>query len=135
MPARCAWTWRSIAILQRSRSSAPINSIKRRKAQLFRGQRLVEILKQDQYQPLPVERQIVIIWAGSNKYLDDLEISQVRRFEREMYIYIETNNPGLFTKIREKKALDDSIRGELKSTLDGFKEAFGATVSAAAAAD
>ncbi|HXU48040.1 MAG TPA: F0F1 ATP synthase subunit alpha [Candidatus Binatia bacterium] len=104
------------------------------KAQLFRGQRLVEILKQDQYQPLPVERQIVIIWAGSNKYLDDLEISEVRRFEREMYVYIETNNPGLFTNIREKKALDDSIRAELKSTLDGFKEAFKATAGAAAAA-
>src|SRR5690348_16339579 len=104
------------------------------KAQLFRGQRLVEILKQDQYQPLPVERQIVIIWAGSNKYLDDLEISEVRRFEREMYVYIETNNPGLFTNIREKKALDDSIRAELKSTLDAFKEAFKATAGAAAAA-
>ena len=105
------------------------------KAQLFRGQRLVEILKQDQYQPLPVERQIAIIWAGGNKYLDDLEISEVRRFEREMYVYIETNNPGLFAKIREKKALDDSIREELKSALDAFKEAFKATASTAAAAD
>jgi F-type H+/Na+-transporting ATPase subunit alpha len=52
------------------------------RAQLFRGQRLVEILKQDQYQPLPVEREVVIIWAGSNKYLDDLDISEVRRFEK-----------------------------------------------------
>jgi F-type H+/Na+-transporting ATPase subunit alpha len=104
------------------------------KAQLFRGQRLVEILKQDQYQPLPVERQVAIIWAGGNKYLDDLEISEVRRFEREMYIYIETNNPGIFSKIREKKALDDSIRAELKSALDAFKEAFKATAGAAAAA-
>ena len=104
------------------------------KAQLFRGQRLVEILKQDQYQPLPVERQVAIIWAGGNKYLDDLEISEVRRFEREMYIYIETNNPDIFTKIREKKALDDSVRAELKSALDAFKEAFKATAGAAAAA-
>ncbi|HEY6464537.1 MAG TPA: F0F1 ATP synthase subunit alpha [Candidatus Acidoferrales bacterium] len=103
------------------------------KAQLFRGQRLVEILKQDQYQPLPVERQIVIIWAGSNKYLDDLEISEVRRFEREMYIYIETNNPNIFKAIREKKALDDSIKAEMKTALDGFKDAFKATASAAAA--
>jgi F-type H+-transporting ATPase subunit alpha len=103
------------------------------KAQLFRGQRLVEILKQDQYQPLPVERQIVIIFAGSNKYIDDLEISEVGRFERELYTYIETNNPGIFKAIREKKALDDSIRGELKSALDAFKETFKATSSAAAA--
>ena len=103
------------------------------KAQLFRGQRLVEILKQDQYQPLPVERQVVIIWAGSNKYLDDLEISEVRRFEREMYVYIETNNPNIFKAIREKKALDDSVKAELKAALDAFKEAFKATASAAAA--
>jgi F-type H+/Na+-transporting ATPase subunit alpha len=103
------------------------------KAQLFRGQRLVEILKQDQYAPLPVERQIVIIFAGGNKYLDDLEISEVGKFEREMYTYIETNNPGIFKSIREKKALDDSIKGELKTALDAFKETFKATASAAAA--
>jgi len=105
------------------------------KAQLFRGQRLVEILKQDQYQPLPVERQIVIIWAGGNKYLDDLEISEVRRFERELYIYIETNKPDIFKNIREKKALDDSLRADLKSALDAFKETFKATLASAAAAD
>jgi F-type H+-transporting ATPase subunit alpha len=105
------------------------------KAQLFRGQRLVEILKQDQYQPLPVERQVVIIFAGGNKYLDDLEISEVRRFERELYIYIETNKPDIFKTIREKKAIDDSLRAELKSTLDAFKDTFKATLASAAAAD
>ena len=105
------------------------------KAQLFRGQRLVEILKQDQYQPLPVERQVVIIWAGGSKYLDDLEISEVRRFERELYIYIETNKPDIFKTIREKKALDDSLRADLKSTLDAFKDTFKATRPTAAAAD
>jgi F-type H+-transporting ATPase subunit alpha len=103
------------------------------KAQLFRGQRLVEILKQDQYQPLPVERQIAIIFAGGNKYLDDLEISEVGRFERELYPYLETNNPGVFKGIREKKALDDSLRAELRSALDAFKETFKATAAAAAA--
>ncbi|HTZ72482.1 MAG TPA: F0F1 ATP synthase subunit alpha [Candidatus Aquilonibacter sp.] len=105
------------------------------KAQLFRGQRLVEILKQDQYQPLPVERQVVIIWAGGSKYLDDLEIAEVRRFERELYIYIETNKPDIFKTIREKKALDDSLRADLKSTLDAFKDTFKATRPTAAAAD
>jgi F-type H+-transporting ATPase subunit alpha len=103
------------------------------KAQLFRGQRLVEILKQDQYVPLPVERQIVIIWAGGNKYLDDLEISEVRRFESELFRYIETNHPGVFKGIRERKAIDDSIKAELKSALDAFKETFKATTNAAAA--
>ena len=101
------------------------------KAQLFRGQRLVEILKQDQYAPVPVERQIVIIWAGGNKYLDDLEISQVGKFERELYTYIETNNPGVFKSIKTKKALDDAIKGELKTALDAFKETFKATETVA----
>jgi F-type H+-transporting ATPase subunit alpha len=104
------------------------------KAQLFRGQRLVEILKQDQYAPLPVERQVVIIWAGGNKYLDDLEISEVGRFEKELYPYIETNYPNIFKTIREKKALDDSVKGELKTALDAFKETFKANSAAAASA-
>ena len=103
------------------------------KAQLFRGQRLVEILKQDQYQPLPVERQVVIIWAGSNKYLDDLEISDVRRFERELYPYIETNYPSIFKTLREKKAIDDSVKADLRKALDAFKETFKANAAAAAA--
>ena len=94
------------------------------KAQLFRGQRLVEILKQDQYVPLPVERQIVIIWAGGNKYLDDLEVSDVRKFERELYQYIETNKPGIFKAIREKKTLSDDVKADLKATLEAFKETF-----------
>src|SRR5580700_5183971 len=99
--------------------------------QIARGQRLVEILKQDQYVPLPVERQIVIIWAGGNKYLDDLEISEVRRFESELFRYIETNHPGVFKGIRERKAIDDSIKAELKKALDAFKETFKATMEAA----
>jgi F-type H+/Na+-transporting ATPase subunit alpha len=101
------------------------------KAQLFRGQRLVEVLKQDQYQPLPVERQIVIIWAGSQKYLDDLEISQVRRFERELFRYLETNSPGVLMAIREKKQLDDAVKADLKTALDAFKETFVASAAAA----
>ena len=60
-------------------------------AQLARGQRLVEILKQDQYQPLPVEKQVLIIFAGANRYLDDIEVSECRRFERELYTFVETN--------------------------------------------
>jgi F-type H+-transporting ATPase subunit alpha len=101
------------------------------KAQLFRGQRLVEVLKQDQYAPLAVERQIVIIWAGSQKYLDDLEISQVRRFERELFRYLETNNPGVLKAIRDKKQLDDAVKADLKTSLDAFKETFVASAAAA----
>ena len=103
-------------------------------AQLARGQRLVEILKQDQYQPLPVEKQVLIIFAGANRYLDDIEVSKCRRFEREMYSFIETNNPGIFKALREKKAFDDALRSETSKALEAFKERFKATLGAAEAA-
>ncbi|MGA7918933.1 MAG: F0F1 ATP synthase subunit alpha [Candidatus Acidiferrales bacterium] len=99
--------------------------------QLARGQRLMEILKQDQYQPLPVEKQVLIIYAASNKYLDDLEVSECRRFETELYPFIETNYNGLLKSLREKKAFDDAVRAEAKKALDDFKEQFQATTEAA----
>jgi F-type H+-transporting ATPase subunit alpha len=103
-------------------------------AQLARGQRLVEVLKQDQFQPLPVERQVLIIFAGGNKYLDDLEVSDVRRFESELFPYMETNYPGVLKTLREKKQIDDALRAEIKKAFDAFKETFKATAKAAAAA-
>jgi len=102
-------------------------------AQLARGQRLVEVLKQDQFQPLPVERQVLIIFAGGNRYLDDLEVSEVRRFESELFPYVETNFPGLLKSLREKKAIDDAIKAEAVKALDQFKETFKAAAKAAAA--
>jgi len=102
--------------------------------QLARGQRLVEVLKQDQYQPLPVERQVLIIFAGANRFLDDLEISDVRRFELEMYPYFETNYPNIFKTLREKKAIDDALKAEMLAALQAFKETFLASVAPAAAA-
>jgi F-type H+/Na+-transporting ATPase subunit alpha len=101
-------------------------------AQLARGQRLVEVLKQDQFQPLPVERQVLIIFAGGNKYLDDLEVSEVRRFERELFPYVETNYPGLLKSLREKKQFDDAVKAEALKALDAFKDTFKATAKAAA---
>ena len=101
-------------------------------AQLARGQRLVEVLKQDQFQPLPVERQVLIIFAGGNKYLDDLEVSEVRRFERELFPYVETNYPGLLKSLREKKQFDDAVKAEALRALDAFKDTFKATAKAAA---
>jgi F-type H+/Na+-transporting ATPase subunit alpha len=97
-------------------------------AQLARGQRLMEILKQDQYQPLPVEKQVMIIFAASNKYLDDLPVEECRRFEKELYPFIETNYNGLLKSLREKKAFDDAIKAEAKKALDEFKERFKATL-------
>jgi F-type H+/Na+-transporting ATPase subunit alpha len=99
-------------------------------AQLARGQRLMEILKQDQYQPLPVEKQVLIIFAASNKYLDDLPVSECRRFEQELYPFLETNYNGLLKALREKKAFDDAIKAEAKKALDEFKEQFKATIKA-----
>jgi F-type H+/Na+-transporting ATPase subunit alpha len=103
-------------------------------AQLARGQRLVEVLKQDQYQPLTVEQQILIIYAASNRYLDDIDVAEVRRFERELYPFIETNYPNVMKTLREKKAFDDALRAETKKALDAFKETFVASLDAAKAA-
>src|SRR5712671_2892306 len=93
-------------------------------AQLNRGQRLVEILKQPQYQPLGFGRQIAIIFAGTNGFLDDLPVDQVRDFETELYKYLDAINPNLTKNIEEKKTLDDSIKADLKKTLDDFKKTF-----------
>jgi F-type H+-transporting ATPase subunit alpha len=93
-------------------------------AQLARGQRLVEVLKQDQYQPLTVEQEVLIIFAASNRYLDDIEVSEVGLFEKELYPFIETNAPHVMKTLHEKKAIDDGLRAEMKKALDDFKEAF-----------
>jgi F-type H+-transporting ATPase subunit alpha len=100
-------------------------------AQLARGQRLMEILKQDQYQPISVENQVLIIFAASNKYLDDLPVNECRRFEIELYPFIETNYSGLLKSLREKKAFDDTNRAEAKKALDAFKERFKTTIKSA----
>src|SRR5579862_1795301 len=104
-------------------------------AQLARGQRLMEILKQDQYQPLPVEKQVLIIFAASNKFLDDIEPSECRRFEAELYPFIETNYSGLLKSLREKKAFDDTNRAEAMKALGDFKERFKSSQQTAAAAE
>jgi F-type H+/Na+-transporting ATPase subunit alpha len=104
-------------------------------AQLARGQRLMEILKQDQYQPLAVEKQVLLIFASSNKYLDDISVSDCRRFETELYPFVESNYPNLLKSIREKKQFDDAVRADAKTALDAFKERFVSSASSAAAAD
>jgi F-type H+-transporting ATPase subunit alpha len=93
-------------------------------AQLNRGQRLTEVLKQDQYVPLPVEKQVAIVFAGTNGLLDDLEVPDVRQFEQALYRYLDTSQPGLLQKIRERKAIDDEIRGELQKGIKEAKDRF-----------
>ena len=92
--------------------------------QLNRGKHLTEILKQGQYQPLPLEKQIVIIYAGTQGVIDDLPIEQCRKFEEELYRFIESAHPTIFEEIRNKKALDDTLRGKLTAALKEFKSRF-----------
>jgi F-type H+/Na+-transporting ATPase subunit alpha len=101
-------------------------------AQLNRGRRLVEILKQGQYQPLPVEKQILIIYAGTNGFLDDLPVEQCRAFEAELNRFVESAKPGLLQQIREKKVLDDVLKAELTSVVKDVKERFVAAQASAA---
>jgi len=93
-------------------------------AQLARGQRLVEVLKQGQYSPLPFSKQILIIFAGTSGVLDDLPIEQVRDFEAELYRYVNATNPGLLRTIMEKKILDDNLKAEITKVIKECKEAF-----------
>jgi F-type H+/Na+-transporting ATPase subunit alpha len=93
-------------------------------AQLNRGKRLVEVLKQGQFEPLPFSRQILIIYAGTNGYLDDLPVEQIREFELELYKYVGSMNAKLLDSIMEKKALEDSIKAEIEKTLKEFKQRF-----------
>jgi F-type H+/Na+-transporting ATPase subunit alpha len=93
-------------------------------AQIARGQRLTEVLKQDQYQPLPVAKQILIIFAGTQGYLDDIEVDRCRAFEQAVYDFFDSNYPGVLAKVAERKQLDDELRTELRSALDAFKEQF-----------
>src|SRR5262245_16192344 len=79
-------------------------------AQLNRGQRLTEVLKQDQYSPLPVEKQVVTIFAGTNGLLDDLEVAECRPFEEVLYRFLDTSHSALLQKIRDRKAIDDEIK-------------------------
>jgi F-type H+-transporting ATPase subunit alpha len=92
--------------------------------QLNRGKRLVEILKQDLFQPLPFSKQILIIFAGTNGFLDDMPVDDIREFERELYRYVDTANPALLNSIMEKKTIDDSIKGEMNKVLKEFKQQF-----------
>jgi F-type H+-transporting ATPase subunit alpha len=100
--------------------------------QLTRGARLVEVLKQPQYEPLAVERQVAIIYAGTNGYLDPIPVSEVHNFETELYQYIETRYPKLFGEIREKKQLDDPLKAALKAAVEEFTKDFAARKAAAA---
>ena len=92
--------------------------------QLARGARLVEVLKQPQYQPVPVERQVAIIYAVTNGYIDDVDLKQVRQWERDFLEYV-ANAPGnILEGIRTKKTLDADLTASLKAAIEAFKPLF-----------
>ena len=92
--------------------------------QLARGARLVEVLKQPQYQPVPVEKQVAIIYAVTNGYLDDVKVDHIRQWERDFLEYLEASHPQVLADIRTKKALDDDLTGRLKGAISSFKPLF-----------
>ena len=102
------------------------------RAQLARGRRLVEVLKQGQYAPLPVEKQVLILYAGSNGYLDDIEVEQCLEFEAEMYKYFDVQHKDLLEAILGADGISDELKAALSKALDDCKAQFQATRVAAA---
>jgi F-type H+-transporting ATPase subunit alpha len=99
--------------------------------QLARGKRLTEILKQPQYRPLAVEKQVAIIYAATNGYLDDVPVERLRQYEDELFRFLESRKAGLLASIAEKKTLDDEIKGQLTQAFTEFGQQFAANPSAA----
>jgi F-type H+-transporting ATPase subunit alpha len=94
--------------------------------QLNRGRRLVEVLKQPQYQPLPVSKQVVIIFAATNGLLDAVPVESIRAYETELYTFLDTRKSQLLSSLAEKKQIDDTIKADLNAALKEFGEAFAA---------
>ena len=98
------------------------------KAQLIRGERTIEILKQGQYVPMPVEKQVMIIYVATHGYLDDLPVDSVKRFEEQFYPFMETEYPDVGHTIATTKDLDESTEKKLKEAIAKFKEEFKASL-------
>ena len=99
-------------------------------AQLNRGRRLVEILKQPQYRPVAVEKQVVMIFAATNGYLDPVAVEDLRKYEDDLNRFLESRYPAVLTGIAEKKVLDDEVKGALVAALKDFAQSFvGAAVA------
>ena len=93
-------------------------------AQLDRGERLTELLKQDQYSPFPVERQVLIIYAGNRGFLDEFRLDQVKAYEKKLFVFVETSYPDLLVRIAEKKQIDSSLDTAVTEALTEFNAEF-----------
>jgi F-type H+-transporting ATPase subunit alpha len=105
--------------------SSDLDAVSR--AQLDRGARLVELLKQGQYSPMPVERQVVSVWAGTNGYLDDVPIDDIKRFESEFLEELGRSSDGIYATIRETGRLNDDTKVALQDAIDKFRRGFEVT--------
>jgi len=92
--------------------------------QLARGERLVEVLKQPQYRPIPSEKQVLIIFAANNGFLDDYPVASLKRYETEMYANFDNRQAALLAELREKKAIDDNLKSRIVAALEQFKKEF-----------
>jgi F-type H+-transporting ATPase subunit alpha len=97
------------------------------KAQLDRGQRMMELLKQPQSVPIPVDQQTMILWVAANGYLDDVPVSAIRKFETEYYEFMRTKYAAVVTLLRERKELTSEVEAGLKQAIAEFKKLFAAT--------
>jgi len=93
-------------------------------AMLARGERMVELLKQPQYAPMPVERQIAVIYAGANGYVDGIPVEALGKFEKELLAFLDSKHADVLKDIKEKKVIDEDIEGRLKKALEDFAEKF-----------
>ncbi|MEA1921145.1 MAG: F0F1 ATP synthase subunit alpha, partial [Pseudomonadota bacterium] len=93
-------------------------------AMLARGVRLVEILKQDQYSPLTMEKQVLIIYAATNGFVDDYDVSVLLRYEAELNDFVAANYSSVMDEIRDKKKIDDDLKAKVDDVLNAFKEVF-----------
>jgi F-type H+-transporting ATPase subunit alpha len=99
-------------------------------AQLNRGARLVEILKQPQYNPLPVEKQVLVIYAGTNGFLDQVPVGDVGAYETELYRHFDLQHSAILQTLAEKKQIDDALKGQINSALKDFGQQFAAKKAA-----
>lgn len=93
-------------------------------AQIARGQRMVELLKQDQYAPIPVEAQVLLIFAGTNGFLDDVPVPSIKKFEKEFLKYLRDKKEDLRKDLRDKKVIDDNLRSKIGTAIEEFKKTF-----------
>jgi F-type H+-transporting ATPase subunit alpha len=96
--------------------------------QLTRGARLVEILKQPQYQPLPMEKQVTILYAGTRGYLDKYPLDVLAKYEAGLYPFIENNHPKVFETLKEKQTIDDDLDKMMGDALKAYDEEFKDTI-------